>query len=362
MNFDNNCVFLDEAGFNLHMTRTRGWFKKGAPAKSTVPASKGTTITILGAISIVHLYLSILLMKIEVLLVLIPLQKPAVPAIEDLLLHSHTKINFQLKIGCPLHSYIINTNDEAWKIAFEADEVEEIMEASSNNGFNNPLPNEMLDILSKLDKKKTFDEMYQAFKNVEADRYYQRTLYCASGSMASEAKNGSRTLGTNQALTRQEAGDYADLVFKTMSTEVACVEISLEDLGSKGTKELQEKLLKTPKMMKAFCARITEQYPQAKTEEIKIIGYVISGMYITALEMSFKKGSVALISSSERLKMPESIKQIPDLLPPVLALVYNCTQAIKSTVNYIDDVSSSFSLNRCSYDHEDMNSETSYKL
>ncbi|KAG0946650.1 hypothetical protein G6F31_014299 [Rhizopus arrhizus] len=51
------------------------------------------------------------------------------------------------------------------------------MEASSNNGFDNSLPNEMLDILSKLDKKKTFDEMYQAFKNVEADRYYQRTLY-----------------------------------------------------------------------------------------------------------------------------------------------------------------------------------------
>ncbi|KAF7725528.1 hypothetical protein EC973_009558 [Apophysomyces ossiformis] len=51
MDFDNNCVFLDEAGFNLHMTRTRGWSKKGAPAKTTVPASKGTTITILGAIS-----------------------------------------------------------------------------------------------------------------------------------------------------------------------------------------------------------------------------------------------------------------------------------------------------------------------
>ncbi|KAG1356830.1 hypothetical protein G6F63_000219 [Rhizopus arrhizus] len=51
MDFENNCVFLDEAGFNLHMTRTRGWSKKGAPAKTTVPASKGTTITILSAIS-----------------------------------------------------------------------------------------------------------------------------------------------------------------------------------------------------------------------------------------------------------------------------------------------------------------------
>ncbi|RCH94319.1 hypothetical protein CU098_010068, partial [Rhizopus stolonifer] len=294
----------------------------------------------------------------------------------------------------PLHSYIINTNDETWKAAFKPDKVKEILEASSNNGFNNPLPNEMLDMLFKLDKKKTFDEIYQAFKYVEVDRYDQRTLYwlkesilnyidlfydekqitmytekdlleevygfirrsrtlcCTrtetdSGSMASsEVKNGSRTLGTNQALARQAAGDHADLVFKSLSTEVACVEIGLENLGSKGTKELQEKLFKTPKMMKAFCARITEQYPQAKTEEIKIIGYIISGMYITALEMSFKKGSIALISSSERLKMPESIKQIPALLPPVLALVYNCTQAIKNTVDYIDDVSSSFSLNR----------------
>ncbi|KAG0759456.1 hypothetical protein G6F22_019373 [Rhizopus arrhizus] len=33
------------------MTRTRSWSKKGAPAKTTVPASKGTTITILSAIS-----------------------------------------------------------------------------------------------------------------------------------------------------------------------------------------------------------------------------------------------------------------------------------------------------------------------
>lgn len=62
--------------------------------------------------------------------------------------------------------------------------------------------------------------------------------------------------------------------------------------------------------------------------------------------MSFNKGSIALISSSERLKMPESIKQIPALLPPVLALVYNCTQAIKSIVDYIDDISSSFSSSR----------------
>ncbi len=51
MDFESNCVFLDEAGFNLHITRNRGWSKKGTPAKIEVPTSRGTSITILGAIS-----------------------------------------------------------------------------------------------------------------------------------------------------------------------------------------------------------------------------------------------------------------------------------------------------------------------
>ena len=51
IDFEKNCVFLDEAGFNLHISRSRGWSKKGKPAKSIVPTSRGTSITILGAIS-----------------------------------------------------------------------------------------------------------------------------------------------------------------------------------------------------------------------------------------------------------------------------------------------------------------------
>jgi transposase len=51
LDFEKNYVFLDEAGFNLHISRSRGWSKKGMPAKSIVPTSRGTSITILGAIS-----------------------------------------------------------------------------------------------------------------------------------------------------------------------------------------------------------------------------------------------------------------------------------------------------------------------
>ena len=49
--FTLNCVFIDEAGFNLHTQRNYGRSRKGTPAKGTIPTSKGVTITILGALS-----------------------------------------------------------------------------------------------------------------------------------------------------------------------------------------------------------------------------------------------------------------------------------------------------------------------
>lgn len=46
-----NCVFIDEAGFNLHIMRNRAWAPKNKPAKVKVPTQKGTSITIMGRIS-----------------------------------------------------------------------------------------------------------------------------------------------------------------------------------------------------------------------------------------------------------------------------------------------------------------------
>lgn len=51
LDYSKNCVFIDEAGFNLHTQRNYGRSRKGTPAKGIVPTVKGITITILGAIS-----------------------------------------------------------------------------------------------------------------------------------------------------------------------------------------------------------------------------------------------------------------------------------------------------------------------
>ena len=51
LDYSKNCVFIDDAGFNLHAQRNYGRSRKGTPAKGIVPTAQGITITILGAIS-----------------------------------------------------------------------------------------------------------------------------------------------------------------------------------------------------------------------------------------------------------------------------------------------------------------------
>lgn len=51
LDFAKNCVFTDEADFNLHTLRNFGRSFQGKPAKGTIPTGKGVTFTILYAVS-----------------------------------------------------------------------------------------------------------------------------------------------------------------------------------------------------------------------------------------------------------------------------------------------------------------------
>jgi hypothetical protein len=50
MDYATNCVFIDEAGFNMHLRRNFGRSKRGIPAKTVVPSNRGLNISIIGAI------------------------------------------------------------------------------------------------------------------------------------------------------------------------------------------------------------------------------------------------------------------------------------------------------------------------
>ncbi|KAG0434715.1 Transposable element Tc3 transposase [Dictyocoela muelleri] len=53
---DNELIFLDESGFNLHLTRKYGYSKKNCKAYTTVPNSKGANVSFLCSISIEGIY------------------------------------------------------------------------------------------------------------------------------------------------------------------------------------------------------------------------------------------------------------------------------------------------------------------
>jgi hypothetical protein len=51
INFLNNCVFIDELGFNINMRRSRGWPAKGSTAIVEAPSTKSNSQTVIGTIS-----------------------------------------------------------------------------------------------------------------------------------------------------------------------------------------------------------------------------------------------------------------------------------------------------------------------
>jgi hypothetical protein len=51
LDFINNCVFIDEAGFHTNMKRTRAWSRKGEKAIVKTPVTRAPSHTIIGAIS-----------------------------------------------------------------------------------------------------------------------------------------------------------------------------------------------------------------------------------------------------------------------------------------------------------------------
>ncbi|KAI9030033.1 hypothetical protein CLU79DRAFT_802601 [Phycomyces nitens] len=169
------------------------------------------------------------------------------------------------------------------------------------------------------------------------------TCVTESQSLASsEHRNNMRMIDSICQQERMISGEHPDLCFYYGSNELACLELGLADSGSRGTKELNEVGIKVPIMMKNFALQISRQYG-IDMSGIKIVGFVISGLNLTALLMTFE-GSTSLITRSKRLRFPETVADIPRLLPLVLKLVFNAAQIIKGTINTVKEASTSVCL------------------
>ncbi|RCI02398.1 hypothetical protein CU098_002707, partial [Rhizopus stolonifer] len=278
----------------------------------------------------------------------------------------------------PAHSLILNVMDPVWKECFSQSEFDEIKSEENIFKFNKPFPCDLQEVILKLDKKTGFRDMYDAIDAVKAhplddcEKFWLKQsvldylmLFSDDDTLASSetekdllgdvygfvkkscklsgtkthgaklsrassvSKNADRTIGSSSTVQRKHAAENADLTFRHFSHELCCLEIGLNDFGPNDTKEMNESSIKTPIMMKNFCAHLVSQY-KTEPKNIKIMGIIISGLNIKALGMSFNNGSVSLLSTSDRLHMPESVSEIPRLLPPALRLVYNLNKFLNA--------------------------------
>ena len=78
--------------------------------------------------------------------------------------------------------------------------------------------------------------------------------FSTTGSAASnQSKNINRDISSNAKVLRQTPGDVPDLSFNYLDNELGFVEIGLHDHGANSTKEMNERKIKTPKMMRNSC-------------------------------------------------------------------------------------------------------------
>ncbi|RCH85923.1 hypothetical protein CU098_003701, partial [Rhizopus stolonifer] len=271
------------------------------------------------------------------------------------------------KLEHPYHSFIISMDDESLKNLFTEEEIEEMIAASGKNDLEAALPAHLEDLLKNLARKSTFVGIENCFNSYRHSRIthpeeqwiVQRILdyidlffdgdsarkfnisrtineFAAGSAASNESNDINRDISSLKKVSRQIPGDVPDLSFKYNDNELRCVEFGLYDNDANSTKEVNERRIKTLKIMRNSCWKIVNEY-EMNLASINMVSFVMSGPHLTSSIISFHSG-IALVYSSGRMKMPTNIKETSRLFPRALRLCYNAGMIMKKTVEVLDEV------------------------
>ncbi|CEJ05065.1 hypothetical protein RMCBS344292_19013 [Rhizopus microsporus] len=180
----------------------------------------------------------------------------------------------------PTHSFILDINDPVWKNYFSNEELLEVKANASLSDSNKDLPVNLQDMIWRLNRKTTFRDIHDVFNAIQADPVNNAEEFWLSKDLLDGVygfiKKSSRLSGTSAQ------GGKESIVLVNIKTCIEQLHPSVK------------------------CQNSWHNHPR-----------------ISALKMSFKHGSVLLLSSSSRLHMQESVYEIPQFLFPVLKFVYN---------------------------------------
>ncbi|CAG8828888.1 4250_t:CDS:10 [Gigaspora margarita] len=150
---------------------------------------------------------------------------------------------------------------------------------------------------------------------------------------SSTRKNCKRTVSAVEDMERKKVGRKGDMIIRKSANEFGCAEAGQRFEGPNGTKLLQERGLKMPKMLKDMFNQLCLSFDQdeCKTRKLETIGFLHAGLMATFLRLDSPAGYVCRISRTKSLYIASNVKEFGKIWHgrPGQKIVENMTRLIE---------------------------------
>ncbi|SAL98586.1 hypothetical protein [Absidia glauca] len=232
----------------------------------------------------------------------------------------------------PVHSMIIDPSDPVWKTYFSDIELHEIKYQEPKS--LRQLPQELIEYLELYDKKwNTAADLYKAYKNQDI----RAKLGERCGVAVALGRNRDRSLEAMEKRARKAMRANVDIIFKIGGDELGTREVGKDKVVIADDKYLNDGLTKLPKTLRDVLAILMQKNP-ARVNQLTSIGYLIMGLSMDLVTMDVPVGhTIARVSKTIKLEFPSLLTTIALDLLPLLEAIWKGRDAMRSTVDILND-------------------------
>ncbi|CAH1767987.1 9770_t:CDS:2, partial [Entrophospora sp. SA101] len=155
---------------------------------------------------------------------------------------------------------------------------------------------------------------------------------------SSERKNKQRTISALTKVRRKILGRRGDLIIRKISLEYGCSEAGMIYKGENDTKLLQERGLKTPKMIKDMFYHlcIAVDWDEQKIRKIETIGFLHAGLTMMMLRLDSPSGYTCRITRSKTFIIPSQVAEFGAKALPAILLAWVAKTIVANTIHLVE--------------------------
>ncbi|KAI8140070.1 hypothetical protein BJV82DRAFT_236025 [Fennellomyces sp. T-0311] len=156
-----------------------------------------------------------------------------------------------------------------------------------------------------------------------------------TSSASANRRNDARIVAGAESMSRKAIGRRGDLIFVYSKVELGCGELGRYNEGAKGSKELRESFLKTPKMMKDELAELISKRPD-KRSQFRVVGFISMGLTLQMLVMDSPTGNVCRIRRTQRYEYPETVDLFQASVLPMYEMVLKAKAIMLGNIRILE--------------------------